>query len=157
MDIYTNIEPTYCPVEYCGLYQTGCSTALTTDELAVFKMNTVAPWNLTLAADVESGITMKYCFKCWGETTAVPDTSGTSNLPTAFYDNLSMRMIRNCKTHIQNVTTPWAKEMNAMLPVTVGILAPINVGSYPTMSVKMSEMYVFIDEYDCGKVTCGLY
>ena len=44
-----------------------------------------------------------------------------------------------------------------MLPGTVGILAPINVGAYPTLSVKMSEMYVFIDEYDCGQVTCGLY
>ena len=25
------------------------------------------------------------------------------------------------------------------------------------MHVKMSEMYVFIDEYDCGEVTCALY
>lgn len=109
-------------------------------------MNPVKPWNLTLSEKVEDGITIKYCFKCWGETTAVPGTTGTSNLPSASYDNLSIRLIRNCKTHIQNVTN-----------MANGILAPIHPGSYTHLSVKMSEMYNFIDEYDCGEVTCGLF
>jgi len=112
------LEPTYCPVEYCGLFEVGCSTTLNAAAAAVFNINSVKPWDLWLSANVEDGITIKYCFKCWGETTAVPGTTGTSNLPSAVYDNLSIRMIRNCRTHIQNVTT-----------MANGILAPIHPGS----------------------------
>jgi len=97
-------------------------------------------WPISVKGYIEDGITIKYCYKCFGDTTIVH--------PTKTYDNLQVRMIRNCATHIQNVTT-------GVRPT--GILAP----NYPTydynISVNMTELWTFIDESDCGKVTCGLY
>jgi hypothetical protein len=96
-NIFNDIEYTHCPVLECHLYEVGCTTLLNSAATDVFKMKTVKPWNLTLSAAVEDGITIKYCFKCFGDMSIVA--------PTASYDNLSIRMVRNCATHIQNLTT----------------------------------------------------
>jgi len=56
-------------------------------------------------------------------------------------------MIRNCATHIQNVTTTQP----------TSIVAPIRPADNYNLTVKMSEFWNFIDESDCGNVTCGLY
>jgi len=138
LDVFNDIERVYCNVTTCNLYEVGCTTLLAANNTNYLHMNTVKPWNLTVNAAVEDGVTVKYCFKCTGDL-AIAAT------PTAYFDNVQVRLIRNCKTHIQLVTNPLS-----------GIVAPIraNVNS---VDITMSSFFNFIDEYDCGTVTCGLY
>ena len=86
---------------------------------------------------VEDGITIDYCYKCVGDTSIVH--------PSAQYDNLQFRQIRNCKTHIQAVPNQLS-----------GIVAPIYPGQINNIQTNMSSFFNFIDESDCGIVTCKL-
>jgi len=65
-DVFKDRESIFCPVLTCDLYELGCTTLLNATVLNNIHMGTVKPWNVTINAAVEDGITINYCLKCDG-------------------------------------------------------------------------------------------
>ena len=95
-DAYTaafdDLEAVYCPVTSCNLYQPGCQVLLDEQDSQYVTMGQARPWPLTAYRSAEDGYTVDFCIKCHGDLSIVS--------PSAQVDELSIRYIRNCKTHI---------------------------------------------------------
>jgi len=82
-DIFKDIEPVICPVLTCGLYDVGCTNPLNATVLNNIHVGTKKPWKIVMNPNVEDGITINYCFKCFGDTSIIH--------PSAQFDNIEVR------------------------------------------------------------------
>jgi len=114
----------------------GCSSTLTID--TEFFIATASPWGVTAKRDTEVGWAIKrFCYKCVG--------LAQSGFSRTNFVNYSVRQVRNCATHMPNAASqPGTQILDYSATTTTKVI--------PITDIFSS----FIDEADCGTVTCVL-
>jgi hypothetical protein len=133
---FSNTDTTNCPITSCTLYESGCSTALSSP----VSIGGSSPWDVTALLNQMNGYSQSMCVSC------------TNGAQTIQKDNWSVNLI-DCENAISNpASAPTASSLTYDAATSSVVIYPIS-----TTWTSWDSFFSNSDTTNCAITSCSLY